>query len=494
VDSRGAGRSGGILDSFSAREGMDLRDCIEWAGQQEWSNGRVGLNGISYLAMCQWQAAGLRPAHLAAICVWEGASDFYRDAYRHGGIGSWFALGEWFPRQIAAVQHGVGEHGPRSTLTGELVAGPETLDQDELRRNRVELRDEVLSRPLDDEYYVSRLPAFENIEVPVLSAGNWGGVGLHLRGNIEGYLAAGSDQKWLEIHGNTRFSPFYTDEGVALQKRFLGHFLKGEDTGWEDQPPVDLCIRYPGERFVRRAEAEWPLARTEWTRFYLDPAKQSLGLEPCGGEPLSYRTDGDGVTFLTEPFEQETEITGPVAAKLFLSSATVDADVFLAVRLFDTAGVEVTFIGANDPAVPITLGWLRASHRQLDEERSLPYRPYHRHLERQLLEPGEIAELDVEIWPTSIVIPVGYRLGLTVKGKDYENAPHYTPGSTETLRGVSPFVHDDPTDRPADVFQTTNTLHFPDDQPPYLLLPVIPSRDTDESSDWWAHLKLAAEG
>lgn len=382
----------------------------------------------------------------------------------------------------------LGERGPTSTMTGELVAGPDTLDPEDLAKNRVELRDAVSAHRLDDEYYRSRLPAFDQINVPVLSAGNWGGVGLHLRGNIEGYLEAGTSQKWLEIHGNSHFSPFYVDEGVQLQKRFLGHFLKGEDTGWVDQPPVDLSIRYPGERFVRRGESEWPIARTEWTRFYLDPTDRSLSSSPKAGAPISYRSDGEGVTFLTSPFDQETEITGPIAAKIFLSSETSDADIFLAVRLFDTAGIEVTFIGANDPAVPITLGWLRASHRKLDSARSLPYRPYHSHDEVWPLEPGAVAELDVEIWPTSIVIPRGFRLGLTVKGKDYENAPHYTPRSAEKLIGVSPFVHNDKTDRPDDMFKTTNTLHFADDSPSYLLLPIIPGRG-EGTFDWFAHLR-----
>ena len=488
VDSRGAGRSEGVLDSFSSREAQDLRDCVEWAGVQTWSTGRVGLLGISYLAMCQWQAAGLRPSHLSAICVWEGASDFYRDAYRHGGIASWFGYGGWFPNQIASVQHGVGERGPRSAVTGELVAGPETLSDEDLRANRVELRDQILQHRLDDDYYRSRLPRFDQIDVPVLSSGNWGGVGLHLRGNIEGFLKAGTEEKWLEIHGNSHFSPFYIDEGIDLQKRFLGHFLKDEPTGWEHQPKVELNIRYPGERFKRRAENEWPLARTRWTKLYLSPLDRSLQPTPGGAGSLSYRADGEGITFLTPAFDEETEITGPLAAKLFVSSETTDADLFLAVRLFDSAGLETTFVGANDPAVPVTLGWLRASHRKLDESQSQPYRPYHAHDEIQPLEPGEVAELDVEIWPTSIVVPVGFRLGLTVRGKDYANAPHYTPGSTVTLRGVDPFVHDEPLDRPDETFRTINTLHFTESRQPYLLVPVIPSGDGAEPFDWFSHL------
>ena len=105
--------------------------------------------------------------------------------------------------------------------------------------------------------------------MPLLSAANWGGMGLHTRGNFEGYLGAGSKQKWLEVHGDTHFTHFYSKYGEALQKRFFGHFLKGEDTGWNNQPRVSLNIRHPDEKFVLREENEWPLARTQWTKYFL---------------------------------------------------------------------------------------------------------------------------------------------------------------------------------------------------------------------------------
>jgi predicted acyl esterase len=488
VDSRGAGTSPGVLDLYSSREAQDLYHCIEWAGTQEWSSGKVGLTGISYYAINQWQVAGLQPPHLAAMCVWEGASDFYRDCYRHGGILSDIATSPWYTGQILGVQHGKGENGKRSAVTGALVSGPETFDEETLRANRVELPDQLLEHRFDDEYYRSRLPNFDKIDVPLLSAANWGGAGIHLRGNIEGYLAAATKNKWLEVHGNNHVAPFYLDSSIAFQKRFFGQFLKGEDTGWDQQPPVELKIRHPGERFVSRAEQEWPLARTDWQRHYLRP-DLTLGREAQAGAPLSYETMGEGLTFLMPALEEDVEITGPLALKLFVSSQTTDADIFAVFRLFDSAGVETLFIGANDSAQPLTLGWLRASHRKLDPVRSLPYRPYHAHPEAEPLTPGEIAELDVEIWPTSIVVPKGHRLGLTIRGKDYENAPHYLPQSSATMRGVSLLSHTSTKDRPPEVFDTVNTLHFDAERAPYLLLPVIPSDPGDAPIDWFAHLR-----
>ncbi|HTT49715.1 MAG TPA: CocE/NonD family hydrolase [Pseudolabrys sp.] len=475
VDSRGAGRSPGYLDVWSAREAQDLYECVEWAGTQSWSSGKVGINGISYYAMNQWNVGALNPPHLAALCMWEGSSDYYRELCRHGGILCDF-LSSWHPRQVASVQHGVGERGAKSRVTGEPVAGPETLSKEDLAKLCADTPGEAKRRPLRDDYYAARTAGFENIQAPLLSAANWGGVGLHTRGNFEGWLAAGSKQKWLEVHGDTHFTHFYSAYGEALQKRFFAHFLKGEDT-WSQQPRVSLNIRHPGEKFVLRAENEWPLARAQWTKYFLQP--DGLGLStaaPKGATALPYETTGDGFTFRLPRSDDAIEITGPVAAKLWVSSETTDADLFLVLRLFDPAGKEVTFIGSNDPRTPVGLGWLRASQRKLDAKLSLPYRPWHPHDEVWPLKPGEPVELDIEIWPTSIVVPAGYQLALTVRGKDYEvdGRDAALPNAPYPMKGVGPFLHIDPDDRPAAIFATRNTLHFAPGKEPYVLLPIIP--------------------
>ena len=132
--------------------------------------------------------------------------------------------------------------GAKSVVTDEWVAGPATLSKDELAGNRADTPGEAKRRQMLDDYYTARTAEFEKIEAPLLSAGNWGGMGLHTRGNFEGWLRAGSKQKWLEVHGDTHFTHFYSNYGEALQKRFFGHFLKGEDTGWTEQPRVSLNI------------------------------------------------------------------------------------------------------------------------------------------------------------------------------------------------------------------------------------------------------------
>jgi predicted acyl esterase len=478
VDSRGAGRSPGLLDPWSERESRDICEAIAWAAEQPWSSGKVGMNGISYYGINQWLAASRRPPALAAICVWEGAADIYRDAVRHGGIPCTSLWKAWFQPQVGTVQHGVGERGPRSRVTGELVAGPETLGEEALRANRVDFEHELTSRPLPDRYFETRAARWDAVDVPLLSAGNWGGLGLHLRGNTEGFTQAASKQKWLEMHGGDHWSSFYIASSVALQKRFFDHFLKGEDNGWDAEPPVNLKVRHV-DRFVERKEQAWPIPDTQWTRYYLEPGNALLGISvPPDNASVTYEALGPGVVFMLPPSTSDLEVTGPLSARLYVSSETADADLFLTVRLFTPDMKEVTFQGANDPNTPIAQGWLRASHRKLDAARSKPWRPWHAHDAIVPLVPGEVYPLDVEIWPTSIVVPPGYRLALSIRGKDFEYAgpPVMAQHPRHEMRGCGAFVHDDERDRPRSVFGGRVTIHTGPAHPSSILLPVIPPR------------------
>jgi predicted acyl esterase len=478
IDSRGMGRSPGFVDNYSPRETRDIYDCVQWAGTQAWSDGNVGMCGISYFAINAWHVAGLQPPHLKAIITWEGAADHYRDQVYHGGI---FCDGRinWYPRAIFPIQHGVGERGTKNANNGEWISGPETLPEETLKANRIDVLAYDLAHPFDDEYHQERSAKWDKITVPFLSAGNWGGQANHLRGNTEGFANAASKQKWLEIHGDTHWGEFYSKYGTMLQKRFLAYFLKGENNGWDKEPPVQLNIRHPGEKFVLRKEKAWPLPSTQWTKFYLQPDKGLGTKEPSTAATLDYKPLDEGLNFMTEPLKEPLEITGPAAAKLLVSSSSSDTDVFVVVRLFDPNGEEVVFQAAQDPHSPIGHGWLRASHRKLDPTLSKPYRPYHPHDEAQPLTPGEPVELDIEIWPTSIVAPAGYRLAINIRGSDYRypGPAVQTPGLPYPLTGVGAFYHERPENRPPAIFHQTARLHFSPGKQPYALLPVIPKAD-----------------
>jgi uncharacterized protein len=480
VDSRGAGRSPGVLDPWSPRETRDFYECIEWAGTQSWSNGNVGLCGISYYAINQWQVASLQPPYLKAVIPWEGAADHYRDITHHGGILANVFLEAWYPKQVLSVQHGKGNNGPLDPWLKEPATGPETLNEHDLWTNRADYIGDLKKHVLDDNYHKTRSADFAKITVPLLSSANWGGFGLHERGNFEGFTESASAEKWLEVHGGRHEEAFYLPYAVELQKRFFSYYLKGVDNGWNHEAKVLLNVRYP-DRFERRKENEWPIARTLWTKVHLD-AKEGTMLWSGSEEREESKTEfdalEDGVTFVTSPLETELEIIGPLAAKLHVSSSTIDTDLFLTLQAFDPSGKEIDFQGTLDPHTPLSQGWLRASHRKTDPHRSKPFRPYHTHDEIQPLTPSSSYELDVEMWPTCIVLPVSYRLALTIQGKDFERmsvVESYFAGVVP-YKGSGPFLHNDPIDRPKEIFGGKTTIYSGKDKDSFLLLPIVPRK------------------
>lgn len=471
VDSRGAGRSPGLLDLLSTREIRDFYLAIEWAGGRPWSNGRVGLCGISYYAINQWLVAALRPPHLAAILPWEGASDHYRDMSHHGGIRSNGFFERWYPRQVLPMQHGLGTVGARSPWVSDgLATGPETFPDRQLRALRTDYLGDLRSHGLDDDWHAERSPDLGLVEVPLLSAANWGGLGLHSRGNFEGFTRAGSAAKWLEVHTGRHEELFYTDYGVDLQRRFFDRFLKGADNGWDSEPPVMLAVRHADGTIRRRGENAWPLVTTEWTRWYLDagPAPLLMPGLPQAAATAAFDGRGDGATFTSAPLTAPLELTGPLAADLRVSTDSDDADLFLTLRAFGPDGREVTFRGANDPRAPLSQGWLRLSHRATDPARSLPWRPWHPHTSAEPARPGRTYHAAVEMWPTCVVLPAGYRIALSVAGGDFAR-----PDLVDGFGGSGPFAHDDPADRPPSRTAAITTVHTGGRAQSSLLLPII---------------------
>jgi hypothetical protein len=461
VDARGTGKSPGYVDPFSPREIQDYHDAIEWAARQPWSSGKVGLLGISYYAISQWLVASMQPPHLAAIVPWEGGSDHYRDWSHHGGIHSNTFCEGWWPRQVLPNQHGNAATAHRDRETDAATTGG-PIDPALLEGNRAAYVEEIARHPLDDAWHAQRSPRFERIHVPLLSAANWGGAGLHLRGNIEGWMRSASTQKWLSVHDGTHFESFYLPQYVAMQKRFFDRYLKDIPNGWENEAPVQLTIRRPGAPSARRMEREFPLARTESTTLYLDAARRTLSPAQAASAASAQFDAADGrLDFSTAPFEADTEFTGFVSLRLWLASSTSDADVFATLRAFDPHGKEVIFEGASEP-VPPARGWLRASHRKLDPERSTPFRIFHTHDEVQKLKPGEPYALDVELWPTSIVMPKGYRMVLSITGRDLQ--VEGIPGRILHTRSAG-----------LEEFNGRSTVHTGGKFESYLAMPRIPA-------------------
>jgi hypothetical protein len=322
---------------------------------------------------------------------------------------------------------------------------------------------------LNGPWYEERSARLERIQIPALVVANWGGLGLHLRGTILGYLGIASREKWLKVQAGSYFLTFLLPQNVALQRKFFDRYLKGIDNGWEREPKVEVAVRAADDTVKRVvSDTQWPLAGTKWTRFYLDASKLSLDAT-APGKPASasYAATGEGVTFSTAPLDRPIEFAGPVKAKLWLSSSTDDMDLFATLRAFDPGGKEITFFSAVEPRAPVSQGWLRISQRKLDAKRSTEFQPWHSHDETQKLEPGEIVEVDLEIWPASLALPAGYRLALTLQGKDFER-----PGEAGVQKGSGWFLHEDPRDRPLSTFAGTHTVHSGGSRAAYLLVPL----------------------
>ena len=483
VDVRGTGRSPGVMDLLSRRETQDYYECIEWAAVQPWCNQKVGLNGVSYLAMNQWQVSALRPPHLSAMCIWEGCSDFYREFYRHGGIHSLFG-DLWYNKYVLPVQHGLGQRGWKSHINGHWVSGDAELSDLELQANRKDWRTFTRENPLaTDLYWLEREVDFKRIQAPLLSSANWGGQGLHLRGNVNGFLKASSKDKWLNFHCLEHWTEFYTSRGIALQNKFFGHFLKGEDTGWGHEPKVMIQVRHPEKAVSLRSEASWPPRSSRYHRLYLEPSTSRLTqAQVTSSQAVSYDSTGGGLTFLTEPMTEERTILGHPWTKLWVSSSTTDADLFLIVRVFAPDLREITFSGANDPHTPVAHGWLRMSSRRLKDTLSnsnsdvADLIPDYTNSHFEPLNPNEIYEVSVEIWPTCIVVPKGYRIGLSIRGNDYVypgDLSAVTGKIGQPATGVGPFRHDDLEDRPKTVFDNCVTLHSSAERLAYIDIPFV---------------------
>ena len=473
VDARGTGKSPGRSDPSSYQESLDFYDAIEWAARQPWCSGSIGTLGISYHASSQWRVANLRPPSLKCIMPWEGRADQYRDQAYHGGIFALGFIGNWW---LTHTAH-------------HLLGRPRAYNPDAFQNDMIW---HMMRNDLDSEYWRQCSARWEAITVPIYSVGNWGGFALHLRGNTEGYMNAASKVKKLRIHTGTHFHPFHSEEGRMDQLRWMDYWLKGIDTGILEEPPVKLEIRTGGSQrpYPFRFENEWPLARTQWTKLYLridrEPSAdehaaegQLVAAPPQKAAKLAYSASGMtkagvasgsslstthgggarlGIAFETAPMEEDTEITGPLMMNLWVSSTTEDMDVFVTLRNIGPDGRDVWEVGQHGQPVPLTKGWIRASHRKLDPRRSLPYRPYHAHDERQWLTPGEPVECQIEIWPTCIVLAKGNRLRVDIQPRDGVGSAPYTHYHADYNAGAQ------------------NTIYSGGDKVSYILLPMIPPK------------------
>lgn len=389
ADPRGAWLSGGDFHHNGIQEAEDCADTIEWLGSLPWGNGRVGMTGVSYLAAIQYLVAPLRPGPLAALNPWEGFSDWYRDFAYHGGI-----------------------------LETNFL--PRASDNIRFSLNRTENTwENVQAHPLIDDYWCSKELDLERIVQPAYVVASWSDQGLHLRGTIEAWRRMTSPEKWLEVHGQKKWAHYYRPESRARQLAFFDHFLRDRPTSLAAWPKVRIEVRERHGTAEERAEAEWPLARTRHRALHLDVRSGRLRAEAGENAELRYEAR-EGRACFDWTFDEPAELTGYASLRLWVEAdGSADMDLFVALQKLDADGNEVgfTFYAFYENG-PIGLGWLRASHRELDAAASTSERPVHPHTREEPLVPGVPVPVDIEIWPFSVRFAPGETLRLVIAGRD----------------------------------------------------------------------------
>ncbi len=402
VDTRGVWHSQGDATFWNHAEGRDGHDLIEHLAALDWCTGKIGLSGVSYLAIAQWQIAATQPPHLAAINPWEGVSDVYREFAFHAGIPDSFFVPLW------------NSTGVNSSLT------------------RVEDMVEMMkAHPLWDSYWETKRAVLKNITAPAYVVASWSDQGLHTRGTLEGYKQISSKQKWLEIHGRKKWAYFLEPANVEKQRKFFDCFLKGEKNEVLDWPKVRLEIREKYYVGKFRNENEWPIARTQYRKLFLDARSGKMKTTPyLAKSQLGYDAPGDGsrcpsayreerVQF-NYTFGKAADLVGHMKLRLWVEAdGADDMDLFVAVQKFDKNGRYVGFAAFNAlEDGPVALGWMRVSHRELDEKLSTAQQPWLLHRRETKLKPGEIVPVEIEIWPSGTHFGAGETLRVVVQGSD----------------------------------------------------------------------------
>ncbi len=391
VDVRGFGKSAGekgSLRRWSEAETQDYYDLIEWAGRKSWSNGNVGLSGVSYLAISQYYAASVNPTHLKAINPWEGFSDQYRDTCFPGGVPESNFHAYWETRYLGIM-----------------------FDESSLA---------AFLDPVANQSMVKVAPKLEKIKTPALICATWSDQGLHSRGEFQAFRRIASKNKWLYTHGRRKWEEYYSDEALRSQKKFFDYFLRGVENGMLSLPRVRLETRETINAYKVRYENEWPIARTEYKKLYLDSGTGILNSDELSQVGKVTYDSKDGRAIFDITFDEDNELSGYMKLKLWVSAEeTDDMDLFVGIVKLDVDGNEVHFYGMNGYLGGVVArGWLRVSQREIDEKMFTPWQPFLKHQGEQKLKPGEIVAVEIEILPSSTLFRKGETLGLVIQGKD----------------------------------------------------------------------------
>jgi len=449
----GYANSEGPPTAFSEHQGKCYYEAIEWVAKQPWNSGKVGLNGVSFLAISQYhvaacQAYGGPPPSLCCISPWEGLTDPYRDIFAFGGLSDGGFPAFWWATEVKPSINGTPE---------DFAKADGSIPTEYLKNH-----------PFYDDYWKAKAAKLEEINVPMLMCASFSDHGLHTMGSFRAFEKAKSKHKWVYTHRTGKWVSYYSPEVQKLTKDFMDCFLKGDtSSGFLDTPPVRLEVRSSRDEIHEvRQEHEWPLARTQYTKLYLSGQPQSLGLEkPEQSIEVVYPAKKGKAQFNFR-FTEDTEVSGYMKLRIWVEArpgksgevSPDDMGMFIAVDKLDRDGNSVPFNGTVGLKKDmVTRGWCRASRRELDPAESTEWHPVQKGASEQKLKTGEIVPVDIELYPSSTFFSAGETLQLIIASDEIIPSP--------------PYIKD------ASFNRGQHVLHFGGDYDSHLLVPKVPSRE-----------------
>lgn len=409
VDPRGVGHSEGDITLFGTQDAQDGYDFIEWVATQHWCSGKVGMSGNSCVAMTQLRVAAQQPPHLACIAPWEATTDIYRESIYEGGVPA-LSFNEFI---IASLT------GPN--LVEDFVAMARKY-------------------PMMNKYWEDKIPDFSKIKIPVYACASWHH--FHLHGSFNSFRKIRSTKKWLRVHREQEWPDLYNPNNIEDLKRYFDRYLRNIHNGWEMTPRyrVEVMDAFDCDYQSNRPEKEFPLARTQYKKLYLDASTSGLSEAPIENvAKLSYDS-ATGQANFDITFEEDTEITGYMYLRLWVEAQEHDEmDMFVNIQKLDEEGNWLPSYILGEPH-PGTWGKMRVSHRALDTKLSTKFEPVQSHLTEEKLSKGEIVPVDIAIVPSSKIWHKGQQLRVQVAGR-YIREGWFEPLSWETDNKGSHIIH-----------------------------------------------------
>jgi putative CocE/NonD family hydrolase len=483
VSVRGTGCSDGVFDPFAPTMGTDGYDAVEWIASQSWSNGKVGMIGVSFGGITQLVTAAQQPPHLLAIAPSSATSDLYRDVAYPGGILEYDFTFAW-----TAIQK---EGGTAYALTGAPADGDVQCDQNYVMHEIQNAQPDyfiptlVLNNPFYDDAnttsgaptsrpsWIDRAPhkGFPSINVPVYLHNQWQDEQLPARiwESLGKFKHPG--KVWANFSNGNHGRDYYNPTDIEQTLAFLDHFVRGVDNGFQASVPhlvvpMETAIdrngvqNEPGWRIERDSVKLRVKPRTfyfhdrgamstskpgsgEGSDGYAYPAPAPDVLEPgptAGGKSVGQVAwkapvpPGGSVAYTSAAMTKDTVLAGPASLNLWLESTATDTDI----------EATVTEVRPDGQETYVQRGWLRASHRKLDPKQSTALRPFQTHLraDAQRLRANTPTPMRLAVFPFAHAFRKGSRLRVWIEAPTghtgfwaFQSAPD--PGQNTVLHDAT---------------------------------------------------------